>query len=82
VFRETAGGANTNRAQLRKAPDPLDGGDVLMATMLDRLARSMHDFRNTSAAITNREAGFRSLADTWADTTSAWPAHADSAGWV
>jgi DNA invertase Pin-like site-specific DNA recombinase len=57
VFRETASGAKTDRAQLRKALDQLDGGDVLMV--------------NTLAAIADRKAGFRSLGDTWADTTSA-----------
>ena len=38
---------------------------------LDRLARSTRDLLNTLAAITDRKAGFRSLADTWADTTTA-----------
>jgi len=49
----------------------LDAGDVLMVTRLDRLARSTRDLLNTLAAITERKAGFRSLADTWADTTTA-----------
>jgi DNA invertase Pin-like site-specific DNA recombinase len=40
-------------------------------TRLDRLARSTRDLLNTLAAITERRAGFRSLADTWADTTTA-----------
>ena len=39
VFRETASGAKTDRAQLRKALDQLKSGDVLMMTRLDRLAR-------------------------------------------
>lgn len=42
VFRETASGAQTDRAQLRKALAALDVGDVLMVTRLDRLARSTH----------------------------------------
>jgi DNA invertase Pin-like site-specific DNA recombinase len=71
VFRETASGAKTDRAQLRKALDQLDGDDVLMVTRLDRLARSTRDLLNTLAAIADRKAGFRSLGDTWADTTSA-----------
>jgi DNA invertase Pin-like site-specific DNA recombinase/predicted nucleotidyltransferase len=71
VFRETASGARTDRAQLRKALDQLDNGDVLMVTRLDRLARSTRDLLNTLAAIAGRKAGFRSLGDTWADTTSA-----------
>jgi hypothetical protein len=40
-------------------------------TRLDRLARSTRDLLNTLAAITDRKAGFRSLSDAWADTTTA-----------
>jgi DNA invertase Pin-like site-specific DNA recombinase len=43
---------------------------VLMVTRLDRLARSTRDLLNTLAAITGKEAGFRSLGDAWADTTT------------
>ena len=70
VFREVASGAKTDRAQLRTALDQLAAGDVLMVTRLDRLARSTRDLLNTLAAITAKEAGFRSLGDTWADTTT------------
>src|ERR1035438_6200547 len=71
VFRETASGAKTDRAELRKALDGLEAGDVLMVTRLDRLARSTRDLLNTLGTITERKAGFRSLGDTWADTTTA-----------
>jgi DNA invertase Pin-like site-specific DNA recombinase len=71
VFREVASGAKTDRAQLRRLLDQLDAGDVLMVTRLDRLARSTRDLLNTLAAITGKKAGFRSLGDTWADTTTA-----------
>ncbi|HVA39482.1 MAG TPA: recombinase family protein [Candidatus Binataceae bacterium] len=71
VFRETASGAKTDRAQLRRALDQLAAGDVLMVTRLDRLARSTRDLLNTLATITERKAGFRSLSDAWADTTTA-----------
>jgi DNA invertase Pin-like site-specific DNA recombinase len=67
VFREVAG----DRAQLRRLLDQLDAGDVLMVTRLDRLARSTRDLLNTLAAITAKKAGFRSLGDAWADTTTA-----------
>jgi DNA invertase Pin-like site-specific DNA recombinase len=70
VFREVASGAKTDRAQLRKAIVALSVGDVPMVTRLDRLARSTRDLLNTLAAITDRKAGFRSLADAWADTTT------------
>jgi DNA invertase Pin-like site-specific DNA recombinase len=42
-----------------------------MVTRLDRLARSTRDLLNTLASITEKKAGFRSLGDTWADTTTA-----------
>src|SRR5438309_9705467 len=71
VFREIASGAKTDRSQLHKALDQLDAGDVLMVTRLDRLARSTRDLLNILATITERKAGFRSLGDAWADTTSA-----------
>src|ERR1700736_1177436 len=70
VFREVASGAKTDRAQLRRLLDVLDAGDVLTVTRLDRLARSTRDLLNTLAAITGKKAGFKSLGDTWADTTT------------
>src|ERR1700712_3643969 len=70
VFRETASGAKADRAQLRKALTQLDVNDVLMVTRLDRLGRSTRDLLNPLATISNRKAGFRSLGDTWADTTT------------
>ena len=54
VFRETAGGAKTERAQLRRVVNQLDAGDVLIVTRLDRLARSTRDLLNTLQP--NREA--------------------------
>jgi DNA invertase Pin-like site-specific DNA recombinase len=70
VYRETPSGAKTDRAQLRRAVDHLDAGDVLVVTRLDRLARSTRDLLNTLATIADRKAGFRSLGDSWADTTT------------
>ncbi len=43
---------------------------MLTVTRLDRLARSTRDLLNTLAAITAKKAGFKSLGDTWADTTT------------
>ena len=59
-------GAKTDRAQLRRVI-----GQLGPVTRLDWLARSTCDLLNTLAAITDREAGFRSLSDAWADTTRA-----------
>ena len=70
VFSEKVSGAKTNRAALARALGTLGQGDVLLVTRLDRLARSTRDLLNVLATIAERGAGFRSLADTWADTTS------------
>jgi DNA invertase Pin-like site-specific DNA recombinase len=70
VFRETASGAKTDRAQLRRVLASLAPGDVLMVTRLDRLARSTRDLLNILASIAESGAGFRSLHDAWADTTT------------
>jgi len=70
VFKEKVSGAKTERAELAKVIRRLEPGDVLVATRLDRLARSTRDLLNVLATIGEREAGFRSLKDTWADTTT------------
>jgi DNA invertase Pin-like site-specific DNA recombinase len=71
VFREVASGvrAAPDRPQLRGAIAQLEEGDVLLVVRLDRLARSS-DLLNRLAAITDKKAGFRSLSDAWADTTT------------
>jgi len=71
IFRETASGARTDRAQLAKAIAALRAGDTLLVTRLDRLARSTRDLLNTLDTVTRKGAAFRSLADAWADTTTA-----------
>ena len=71
VFRETASGAKTERRELARALRALDDGDALLVTRLDRLARSTRDLLNTLAQIAEKGAGFRSLGDAWADTTTA-----------
>jgi DNA invertase Pin-like site-specific DNA recombinase len=43
---------------------------VVIVTRLDRLARSTRDVLNVLATIAERQAGFRSLKDAWADTTT------------
>ncbi|BDV36737.1 recombinase family protein [Methylocystis iwaonis] len=70
IFRETASGAKTDRAQLRRVIAALGEGDTLLVTRLDRLARSTRDLLNTLDAVAKAGAGFRSLHDAWADTTT------------
>ena len=70
VFQEIASGAKSDRRALRRAVDQLTAGDMLIVTRLDRLARSTRDLLNTLAAVADCNAGFRSLGDVWADTTT------------
>jgi DNA invertase Pin-like site-specific DNA recombinase len=70
IFREKVSGAVSARAQLAKALASLGKGDLLIVTRLDRLARSTRDLLNTLASVTEKGAGFRSLRDSWADTTT------------
>jgi DNA invertase Pin-like site-specific DNA recombinase len=70
VFSEKQGGAKTDRAQLAKAIAALGPGDTLIVTKLDRLARSTRDLLNTLATISEAGAAFKSLGDSWADTTT------------
>ena len=56
IFKETASGAKTDRAQLRRALKQIDKGDVLLVTRLDRLARSTRDLLNTLAQIADKGA--------------------------
>ena len=70
VFRETASGAKTDRRELAKALRALDAGDTLLVTRLDRLARSTRDLLNIIDTVAKAGAGFRSLGDAWADTTT------------
>jgi DNA invertase Pin-like site-specific DNA recombinase len=70
VFAEKVSGAVTDRKQLAKAIATLGQGDVLLVTRLDRLARSTRDLLNVLDAVAKAGAGFRSLSDQWADTTT------------
>jgi DNA invertase Pin-like site-specific DNA recombinase len=70
VYSEKASGAKADRAELRKLVSRLGEGDVLMVTRLDRLARSTRDLLNVLDELARRGAGFKSLADAWADTTT------------
>jgi DNA invertase Pin-like site-specific DNA recombinase len=71
VYAEKISGARSDRPELAKALKRLTVGDVLIVTRLDRLARSTRDLLNILDDIAKRGAGFKSLHDAWADTTSA-----------
>jgi DNA invertase Pin-like site-specific DNA recombinase len=70
VYSEKMSGARSDRPQLTKAIEGLASGDTLIVTRLDRLARSTRDLLNVLATVADQGASFKSLADTWIDTSS------------
>lgn len=70
LFEEKASGAKRDRPKLAAMLDQLRAGDVVMVTRLDRLARSTRDLLDIAERLGAAEAGLRSLAEPWADTTS------------
>jgi DNA invertase Pin-like site-specific DNA recombinase len=70
IYRETASGAKAERRELARALKSIRAGDTLLVTRLDRLARSTRDLLNILDVVAQAGAGFRSLADIWADTTT------------
>src|SRR3977135_497934 len=71
IFQEKISGARSDRKQLTRLTGVLAKGDVLVVTRLDRLARSTRDLLNLLGTIAEKGAGFKSLRDIWADTTTA-----------
>jgi DNA invertase Pin-like site-specific DNA recombinase len=70
IYFEKASGAKSNRTELTKALRKFEPGDVLVVTRLDRLARSTWDLLNTLRTLAERNVGFKSIGDAWADTTT------------
>jgi len=71
IFQEKVSGARSDRKQLTRLMAVLAKGDILVVTRLDRLARSTRDLLNLLGTLAEKGAGFKSLRDTWADTTTA-----------
>jgi DNA invertase Pin-like site-specific DNA recombinase len=70
VYSEKISGARADRPQLAKLVKMLREGDTVVVTRLDRLARSTRDLLNILDAIAKAGGTFKSLADSWADTTT------------
>lgn len=70
IFREKVTGAKADRIELKKLLKEIRPEDVLLVTRLDRLARSTLNLLSILKQITDLGAGFRSLAEPWADTTT------------
>lgn len=71
VIAETGSGAQgRRRPKLTALLQRLQPGDLVTVTRLDRFARSTRDALNLLQLVDQRQAGFRSLAEPWADTTT------------
>jgi DNA invertase Pin-like site-specific DNA recombinase len=70
VYREKISGVAARRPQLEKLLHIIGPGDVVLVTRLDRLARSTRDLLNILDKIGKAGAQFKSLRETWADTTT------------
>lgn len=70
IFKEKISGVQSNRPELTLALDALKGGDTLVVTRLDRLARSTRDLLDIVDRIESKGASLKSIADAWADTTT------------
>jgi DNA invertase Pin-like site-specific DNA recombinase len=70
IFKEKVSGAKSDRQELKRVLSKLGHGDILMVTRLDRLARSTRDLLDILDQSTKAGAGFQSLTESWADTTT------------
>ena len=71
IFSDTISGSTRKRPELDKMLDQLRDGDVIVVAKYDRLARSLRDLLDLVETITERGAGFRSLAEDIDTTTPA-----------
>ncbi|WP_245294678.1 recombinase family protein [Rhizobium rhizosphaerae] len=70
IFEEDDPTAQPDRPELTRMLEHLRAGDVVTVTRLDRLARSRRDLLAIAVRINEANAGLRSLAEIWADTTT------------
>lgn len=70
VTEKLSAAAERKRPALRRLARDLQPGDVLIVVRLNRLARSARDALNLIHAFLAKGAGFRSLGEPWADTTT------------
>ena len=72
VYQEKVSGAKAGRSrpELARLLEQLRDEDVVVVWKLDRLACSTRDLLEIMAAIQATGAGFRSLSEPWADTTT------------
>jgi DNA invertase Pin-like site-specific DNA recombinase len=71
IFSEKITGTSKKRPELENMLNQLRQGDIVTVTRLDRLARNTRDLLEIAEKIQNAGAGMKSLAEPWADTTTA-----------
>jgi DNA invertase Pin-like site-specific DNA recombinase len=70
IYKEKMTGTHQNRPELQRMIDQLRKGDQVIIWKLDRLARSTRDLLDICDRIGAAKVSFRSLSETWADTTT------------
>ena len=70
LFEEDNPEGQRDQPGLARMLDNLHAGDVVTVTRLDRPARSRPDLLAIAVRIKQADTGLRSLAETWADTTT------------
>lgn len=70
IYKEKISGAHLKRPELLKMIEQLRANDQIIVWKLDRLARSTRDLLNICDQIAASKASFKSLSETWADTTT------------
>jgi len=70
VYKEKVSGTHLKRPELLRMLEQLRQDDQVIVWKLDRLARSTRDLLAICDQIAGSKAGFRSLSETWADTTT------------
>jgi DNA invertase Pin-like site-specific DNA recombinase len=69
IHRDSRGTVRSERARRKRAIEQLKSGDVLIVARLNQIADSTLDLLSTLTEISERKAGFRSLAEPWADSS-------------
>lgn len=70
IFQEKISGTKRQRPELEKALEQLRENDTFIVWRLDRLARSTRDLLEITEMIKAANAGFLSISEPWANTTS------------
>lgn len=70
IFEEKISGARKNRPELDKLLSQLRSKDTVVVCKLDRLARSTKHLLEIVETLQEKKAGFYSIGEPWADTTS------------